>query len=166
MHGPVWTPTLSSSGRPATACWAARPARRPAAGRVKTAMIASPIALTTAPPGALQAEHALALRGIGERHDGLAARLEDIAYGRVAQGAHAVRARAEPDGQAPLLGRAEELLRHDVRRELRPADAELARLDRADRRTRRERDLDRAVELRPEVDPAGVAVDAGIELPQ
>ena len=53
-----------------------------------------------------------------------------------------------------------------MRRELRPADAELARLDRADGGARPECDLDRAVELRPEVDPAGVAVDAGVELPQ
>src|SRR5919206_514730 len=132
MQGPVWMPTLSSSGRPATAACAARPARTAAAGPVKTAMIASPIAFTTAPPSA----------------------------------ADAARAGAEPDGQAPLLGRGGQLLCHDVRRELRPADAEVTLVDGSDGRARREGDLDRPVELRLEVDPTGLAVDAGVELPQ
>ena len=62
------------------------------------------------------------------------------------------------------LARSEELLRDDVRRQTRPADAEALHLDLAHGRARPERELDRALEIGLDVDQAAVAVHARAEL--
>ncbi len=71
---------------------------------------------------------------------------------------YAVRAGHERDLDEPALPGIEELLGHDVRRQLRAADAVVGLLHLADRRARAEHELDGLLEARGEIDPARAAV--------
>src|SRR5205085_422691 len=61
------------------------------------------------------------------------------------------------------FARRERLLEHHVRRHLRPADAEVDSLDRADGRIRSEAELDGVLEVDAEVVVAALAVDPALE---